>query len=190
MQRVTGFTARQVLTLITSLALVALLAPVGASAVGQLVTIVDKNDTQAEVSESEQRLLVDSLPGVSEQWHLQGDNNDLKPRLFDTQFSYKDTVAITSITLVAAAFHTRSWADFIIYAATARPACDYSNTLPKKDVAYFRVPNNDTLHVTYPQPLIVKTPFPPGDTKPWVICAAPPSNGAVWAVGYRIVSSS
>ena len=188
----TLFSLRRVAVVVGALAAVALLVPVGARAAGTFMTIVGSDDEPADVvnghlhvSNSDKMPLtvrasravpvsgdVGSHPDTASM-HLQGrrqlGRND-KVGAFgpNRHFSYADKVAITSITVSA----YRQFEHVAFYALAGSNCDNLDFHGPRRTVYLLSRVKEGTLHLAFPEPLMVSTPDP-GSQRPWCLIINP-----------------
>jgi hypothetical protein len=200
MSRIKPSAARQFLIVLAALSLGVLLVPVGAYAAGSFVTIVGPDDSAAEVAgghlfvtnsakspitvRAAQALSVKAdspLPVAGDvgshpdpgPFHVQGRRQigrGDRVGVFGPgrHFSFADKVAITSITLSAF-----DQFDHVFFYAQAGSDCDHLNvSAPRTTIFLFNRVKEGTLHMAFPEPLLVSTPSP-GTQSPWCVVVNP-----------------
>jgi hypothetical protein len=155
----TGFTFRQLVTLVLVMAAVSLLAPVGARAAGTLVSIVDPSTGNKARVDAQGRLSVGTLPVGSKSWQwVNGIGGGLTVTVFNSPSSTTQ-LRLTSVTVT----NVSGSDGFLDLWRENGHDC---NTQTEVDVVQVALKNGETQHVTFPEPLVVHSPG-----VKWSLCA-------------------
>jgi hypothetical protein len=155
----TGFTFRQLVTLVLVMAAVALLVPVGARAAGTLVSIVDPSTGNKARVDAQGRLSVGTLPVGSKSWQwLNGIGAGLTVTVFNSP------TATTQLRLTSVTVTNLSGSNGFL--DLWRENGHDCNTQTEVDIVQVAVTNGQTQHVTFPEPLVVHSPG-----VKWSLCA-------------------
>ncbi|HEX8099610.1 MAG TPA: hypothetical protein VF660_05340 [Actinomycetota bacterium] len=158
---------RQITTIAVAFAVAVILFPIGAKASGQLVTLMDSSSSRKARIDTKSRLTTVDMPVNAVPWHVEtvpGGPIFIPP-------AGKTTVAIGSLTIANPTSAPERWG--------ATLYSDTSCSLVTSHVIKTYVPAADTVHLDFPEPLVLS----PGGSS-WCFGPDDDTSLGVTAVGY------